>query len=216
MAVITSSTDRRNAKRNDNSVRKYFDSKYKHMVVKLLPGDHYVTGEPSEMIVTVLGSCVAACIRDPETGIGGMNHFMLPEGNASDWKATNAVMRYGNHAMEVLINDIMKMGCPRSRMEIKVFGGANVIGGGGDVGHRNAEFVKEYLKNEGFAPIAVDLKGDMARRIHYFPATGKVQRLLMRRASDKQVFNSESSYRQKMDKKPAVTADDDDGIELFG
>ncbi|MFC3050824.1 chemoreceptor glutamine deamidase CheD [Kordiimonas pumila] len=210
MAIKTD--ERRNTPRNDTTVRRYFDTKYKHMVVKLLPGDHYVTGEPSEMLVTVLGSCVAACIRDPETGIGGMNHFMLPEGNASDWRATNAVMRYGNHAMEVLINDIMKLGCPRERMEIKVFGGANVIGGGGDVGHRNASFVEEYLKNEGFRPVAVDLRGDMARRIHYFPETGKVQRLLMRRASDRQVFNQETSYQKKMQPKERDSGGD---IELF-
>lgn len=210
MGVDLQASDRRKPVRNDVGIRRYFDTKYKHMVVKLLPGDHYVTGEPSEMLVTVLGSCIAACIRDPETGIGGMNHFMLPEGNASDWRASNAAMRYGNHAMEVLINDIMKFGCPRERLEIKLFGGANVIGTGGDVGHRNAEFAEQYLKNEGFKADACDLRGDLARRIHYFPATGKVQRLLMRRAADRQIFVKETSYRRD------IKVEDKGGdIELF-
>ncbi len=209
--MTITAADRRNANRNSNQVRRYFDTKYKHMVVKLLPGDHYVSGEPSEMLVTVLGSCVAACIRDPETGIGGMNHFMLPMGDANSWTARNAAMRYGNHAMEVLINDIMKMGCPRENLEIKVFGGGNVLGQGGNVGHKNADFVEEYLKNEGFKITASDLRGDCARRIHYFPATGKVDRLLMRRASDRKVFTSETNY-QKTVKDESNTGGD---IELF-
>jgi len=201
----------RRTTKTSNDVRRYFDTKYKHMVVKLLPGDHYVSGEPSEMLVTVLGSCVAACIRDPETGIGGMNHFMLPMGNANSWTALNAAMRYGNHAMEVLINDIMKMGCPRNSLEIKVFGGGNVLGQGGDIGHKNADFVEEYLKNEGFKITASDLRGNFARRIHYFPATGKVDRLILRRASDRQVFSSEDSYQE------TVRGESDQGgdIELF-
>jgi len=202
--------DRRVGARNSSEVRRYFDSKYKHMVVKLLPGEHYVSGEPSEMIVTVLGSCVAACIRDPETGIGGMNHFMLPEGEPGDWKVSNSVMRYGNHAMEILINEIMHFGCPRERLEIKLFGGGNVIGTSGNVGHRNADFVEDYIKNEGFVAAASDLRGDHARRIHYFPASGKVDRLLLRRAADRQVFTKESSYQRN------ISQDTDGGdIELF-
>lgn len=209
--MVSTSLERRNASRNNSEIRRYFDTKYKHMVVKLLPGDHYVSGEPSEMLVTVLGSCVAACIRDPDTGIGGMNHFMLPMGEANSWTALNAAMRYGNHAMEVLINDIMKMGCPRENLEIKVFGGGNVLGQGGNIGHKNADFVEEYLKNEGFKTVASDLRGQHARRIHYFPATGKVDRLLLRRASDRKVFNSEDSYQK------TIKTDDDVGgdIELF-
>lgn len=208
--VARKAKDRRIETRNSPEVRRYFDSKYKHMVVKILPGEHYVSGEPSEMIVTVLGSCVAACIRDPETGIGGMNHFMLPEGKVGDWRVSNSVMRYGNHAMEVLINEIMRFGCPRERLEIKLFGGGNVIGTGGSVGHRNADFVEEYLRNEGFVAAAKDLRGEHARRIHYYPATGKVDRLLMRRAADRQVFSKESSYQRNIS-----TEQDGGDIELF-
>lgn len=203
--------ERRVGVRNSSEVKRYFDSKYKHMVVKLLPGEHYVSGEPSEMIVTVLGSCVSACIRDPETGIGGMNHFMLPEGEPGDWKVSNSVMRYGNHAMEILINDIMHYGCPRERLEIKLFGGGNVIGTSSGVGHRNADFVEDYLKNEGFIAVASDLRGDHARRIHYFPSTGKVDRLLLRRAADRSVFSKETSYQRNISKEEQSGGD----IELF-
>ncbi|MBL4791163.1 MAG: chemoreceptor glutamine deamidase CheD [Kordiimonadaceae bacterium] len=210
MVNALKSLERRMATRNEAQVRRYFDSKYRHMIVKLLPGEHYVTGEPSEMIVTVLGSCVAACIRDPETGIGGMNHFMLPEGEPGDWKVSNAVMRYGNHAMEILINEILRLGCPRNRLEIKVFGGGNVIGNSADIGHRNADFVEEYLLNEGLLVTSKDLRGNSARRIHYCPATGKVDRLLMRRGADTQVFNKEKSYRKGLSKPK-----DGGDVELF-
>lgn len=211
MTMAKSVSDRRNDTRNDGGIRRYFDTKYKHMVVKLLPGDHYVSGEPSEMLVTVLGSCVAACIRDPETGIGGMNHFMLPMGDSSSWRTSNAAMRYGNHAMEVLINDIMKMGCPRQNLEIKLFGGGNVLGQGGNIGHQNADFAEEYLRNEGFIIKGADLRGNHARRIHYYPSTGKVDRLLMRRATDRKVFSEESSYQRNIAKKEASGGD----VELF-
>ncbi|PCI62254.1 MAG: chemotaxis protein CheD [Kordiimonadales bacterium] len=214
MVSARESVERRMATRNEAQVRRYFDSKYKHMVVKLLPGEHYVSGEPSEMLVTVLGSCVSACIRDPETGIGGMNHFMLPEGEPGDWRASNAVMRYGNHAMEILINEILRLGCPRNRLEIKVFGGGNVLGNNStNVGHRNADFVEEYLRNEGLIIASADLRGDCARRIHYYPASGKVDRLLMRRAADTQVFNKENSYRRGISKK--TPPKDESDIELF-
>ncbi len=97
------------------------------------------------MIVTILGSCVAACIRDPETGVGGMNHFMLPESNSGKWGATNANMRYGNFAMETLVNEILKTGCPRDRLEVKLFGGGNVIPGSLKVGDQNGKFALNYL-----------------------------------------------------------------------
>ena len=213
MVSARENVERRMATRNEAQVRRYFDPKFKHMVVKLLPGEHYVSGEPSEMIVTVLGSCVSACVRDPETGIGGMNHFMLLEGEPGDWRASNAVMRYGNHAMEILINEILRLGCPRNRLEIKVFGGGNVLGHGGNVGHRNADFVEEYLRNEGLIIAGSDLRGECARRIHFYPASGKVDRLLMRRAADTQVFNKENSYRRGITRKAKASEDGD--IELF-
>ena len=101
--------------------KRYFDAKKNRNVVRVLPGEHYVVKNgKDEMIVTILGSCVAACIRDPLTGIGGMNHFMLPESNTGNWGSVSATMRYGNFAMETLINDILKTGCPKSRLEVKL------------------------------------------------------------------------------------------------
>ena len=94
----------------DNGPRRYRDPDFDATVVKVLPGEHYVTDAPDEMVVTVLGSCVAACIRDPAIGFGGMNHFMLPESSDGTWGASSSSMRYGNFAMEVLINEILEIG----------------------------------------------------------------------------------------------------------
>lgn len=173
--------------------RRYYDRRYEAMAVKLLPGDHYCTQDPNEMIVTVLGSCVAACIRDPKTGFGGMNHFMLPASDNYEWGGISAAMRFGNHAMETLINEIIRTGCPRERLEIKVFGGGNVIKSKRMVGHDNARFVETYLQNEGLAIDAKDLGGYRPRRIHYFPHSGSVKRLLLERTQDLEVFEAEQS-----------------------
>lgn len=202
---------------NDSSIKKFWDPKFGRTAVKVLPGGHYVTDDSSEMVVTVLGSCVAACIRDPLTGIGGMNHFMLPQGENGSWGGATSSMRFGNHAMEVLINRVMSLGCPRTRLEIKVFGAANVIGGMGlrtnrTVGERNAAFVRHYLENENLAIAAMDLGGERGRRIIYFPDSGRVKRLLLRRDDDKQIYREELILREKHhDAQP----EDDGSIELF-
>ena len=133
------------------------------------------------MIVTVLGSCIAACIRDPIAQVGGMNHFMLPESDDGAWGAASASLRYGNFAMERLINDILCRGGHRSRLEIKVFGGARMIGNTALIGPQNADFVEAYLKDEGLPIAAAHLRGAHARRVHYFPLTGRVRMLEMPR-----------------------------------
>ena len=193
------------------NIKRYFDPKFGAYACKVLPGEHYVTSNPEDMLVTVLGSCVSACIRDPETGFGGMNHFMLPSSKTGEWgKTTGVAMRYGNHAMEALINSVVVRGCPRSRLEIKLFGGANVIDASHLIGKQNADFALQYLKNEGLALDAVDLGGDRPRRIHYFPATGKVKRLLLRRTSDRSVIAEECKYKAELAGK-RVAGD----VELF-
>ena len=113
--------------------------------VRVLPGGAYVTRRTDEMIVTVLGSCVAACIRDPASGFGGLNHFMLPESESGTWNGVSAAMRYGNHAMEVLINEVLKSGCRRQDLEIKLFGGADLTDGPSLIGSSNVAFVLDYL-----------------------------------------------------------------------
>jgi chemotaxis protein CheD len=186
-----------------------YDPRYRAHMVRVLPGEYYTTGTDEEMIVTVLGSCVAACIRDPRTGYGGMNHFMLPESSSGDWNGSNASMRYGNYAMEALINDILKSGCLRQDLEIKLFGGANVAGQS-NVGSKNADFALSYLEAEGLRVVAQDLGGMHGRRIHYVPSTGKVQRVLLKRAADVAVVEEERQYQSKL-----KTAPVEGDIELF-
>jgi chemotaxis protein CheD len=143
--------------------------------VKLNPGDYYVSRNKAETIVTVLGSCVAACIRDPLAMVGGMNHFMLPGSDDGAWGLASASLRYGNFAMERLINDILCRGGHRSRLEIKVFGGARIFGAA--IGPQNADFVEAYLKGEGLSITAASLRGNHAGRIHYSPLSGRVRML---------------------------------------
>jgi chemotaxis protein CheD len=147
--------------------------------IKIGPGEHYVTRQKNEAIVTVLGSCVAACIRDPIAGVGGMNHFMLPESTTGRWGGASANMRYGNFAMEVLINDILRHGGQRHRMEIKLFGGATMIASGSTIGPQNADFVEAYLKAEQMSVAAHHLRGHHARRVEYEPFDGRVRLLEM-------------------------------------
>ncbi len=194
--------------------RRWFDPTFKIMAVKVLPGEHYVSTAGQEMIVTVLGSCVSACVWEPRMKIGGMNHFMLPESN-SEHSLADKSMRYGNHAMEELINDLLRRGARREALEIKVFGGGNVIasmtgGGTGPIGDRNSEFVRRYLNAEGLRIAAEDLGGPHPRRIHFFPRIGKVIRLFLKKDVERAVLTRELSYRSKLKDVP-VEGD----VELF-
>ena len=144
--------------------------------------------------------------------MGGLNHFLLPESGTGQWGETSAAMRYGNHAMETLINDIIKRGGDRRRFEVKVFGGANIIESRSAtrVGNCNVAFIERYLANEGCAVAAQHLGGTLPRRVHYFPTTGKVMMLLLRRPPDKDLFRRELDYSRK------VKVEDDGGsIEMF-
>jgi chemotaxis protein CheD len=194
----------------NNTVRRYRDPEFDATVVKVLPGEHYVTNSPGEMIVTVLGSCVAACIRDPYINFGGMNHFMLPQSADGAWGTASASMRYGNFAMEVLINEILSRGGRRERLEIKVFGGGNVLAGATPVGTRNAAFVEAYLEAEGLKATASHLRGNLPRRVHYFPVTGKVMMRELRRSDDQIVLDTEKKYLTKLSAPPSSG-----DIELF-
>jgi chemotaxis protein CheD len=177
--------------------------------IKIGPGEHYVTRNVHETIVTVLGSCVAACIRDPVAGVGGMNHFMLPESQTGQWGGSSANMRYGNFAMEQLINDLMQQGGARKRMEVKVFGGARMISSGGAIGHQNADFVEAYLKAEKMPIAAHHLRGEHARRIEYAPSDGRV-RLLEMGIDLREVRKAETRFIKTI-RRPQR----DDSIELF-
>ncbi|HWQ86604.1 chemotaxis protein CheD [Brevundimonas sp.] len=142
-------------------------------------GSHHVTGDRSVVFSTILGSCVAACIRDPLVGVGGMNHFLLPEapgGGAGD-------RRYGAQAMELLINGLLALGARRDRLEAKVFGGARMTAGFNDIGGKNAEFVRRFLHEDGIPIVSESLGGMLARRIHYTPSTGAAAQHLVQDAA---------------------------------
>ena len=192
--------------------RRVFDPANAVWMMKLFPGEFYVTGKSDEMIVTVLGSCVAACIRDPVTGIGGMNHFMLAQHTSGAWGGDLRSARFGNFAMEKLINELLKAGCARERLEVKVFGGGNVTDTSNAVGTENAEFVLRYLAAEGLRCAAQDLGGTQPRRIHYYPTTGRVVRRLLGLAETYDVTHEENDYGKRLLAEKSRGGD----IELFG
>ncbi len=177
----------------------YHDRHFERQAVKILPGEYYVT-TGDKLIVTVLGSCVAVCLRDKYTGIGGMNHFLLPnDGNADSGLLTESA-RYGVYAMELLINHLLKMGANRSRFEAKVFGGGNVLRGMtvNNVGQRNAEFVLDYLQVEQIPVVARDLLGEFPRKVYFFPDTGQVLVKKIKTLHNSTITDRESEYRMRV------------------
>lgn len=195
---------------HEGEPKRFFDPQFKHFAVKIMPGTHYVTARRDEMLVTTLGSCVSACIRDTALGVGGMNHFMLPESETGQWSGANAAMRYGNHAMETLLNDVLAMGGAKNRLEIKLFGGGHVLDTSNEVGQKNVKFVQRYLKNEHLAPNAEHLGGEQARKIIYFPRTGVVKMKLLDRTSNAQVRTAEKELLTTLTHKKI-----EGSIELF-
>jgi chemotaxis protein CheD len=141
--------------------------------IHIVQGEYRVSGDPNVVVSTLLGSCVAACIRDPVAGVGGMNHFLLP---GEDSKSHSAdVERYGDYLMELLVNGLMKKGAHRDRLEAKLFGGARMMGGLSDIGQKNAEFAERYLKYEGIMLVSKDLGGQQGRRLQYWPVSGRAR-----------------------------------------
>lgn len=178
---------------------RYFDRYFQQEAVKILPGEFYAT-QSKRMIVTVLGSCVAVCLRDRRTGFGGMNHFLLPGDISSggDFLAESA--RYGNYAMEMLINQLIKFGASRTQLEAKVFGGANLMQNMTvtNVGQRNAEFTLDYLRMENIPLLAQDLLDVYPRKIYFFPESGKVLVKKLRVLHNTTIMDRESEYRMRM------------------
>lgn len=173
--------------------RYYFDREFGVAAVKLLPGEYYVT--PKNMVLTtVLGSCVSACVRDNTAGIGGMNHFMLPDRADPGFDDAGVAMRYGAHAMEVLLDELFRAGARRERLEAKVFGGGAVLANMTqlNIGERNADFVLRYLQLERVRVAAQDLRGKLPRRVNYFPASGRVAMRRLRRQDDVLLVQNEA------------------------
>jgi chemotaxis protein CheD len=189
----------------------YFDRFFDCEAVKILPGEYFVTNN-NKLIVTVLGSCVAVCLRDKYSGIGGMNHFLLPNDGGTESGLNTESGRYGVYAMELLINHLLKLGANRNRFEAKVFGGANVLRGFtvNNVGQRNADFVLDYLHNEGIPVIAKDLLDEYPRKVYYFPETGRVMVKKIKSIHNSTIIDRESEYRLRV--KYAPKSGD---VELF-
>lgn len=181
----------------------YYDSHFRLEATKILPGEYYVTSKRA-VLVTLLGSCVAACIRDPESGIGGMNHFMLPvDGSVSKGEAS---ARYGDSAMQILIGHLLRLGACRQRLEAKVFGGGAVLDGlaYGNVGARNAGFVLDYLREQGIPVLAHDLLGICPRRVYYFPHSGRVLVKRLQRTRHAPLCSGENEYAADLFSKGAI------------
>lgn len=188
---------------------RYFDGHFRRPAVKLMPGE-YVVGRSGELLCTVLGSCVSACMRDPVAGVAGMNHFLLPSSNDAGQDAT---ARYGVHAMELLINGLLRAGARRQRIEVKLFGGANLMRTRSDnnVGHNNARFALAFIRQEGLGLVSQDLFGHEPRKIWYFPDTGKVMLRRLRLTRNDTIIRREVDYSRRLASKPDASGD----VELF-
>jgi chemotaxis protein CheD len=185
-------------------LRRFWDPAQGCMTVKVLPGEFYVSDQ-EEMLSTVLGSCVSACIHDVRRGIGGMNHFMLPEpvGERDSWSSTvGRAARYGSDAMEQLINAILKAGGQRVDLRVKVFGGGRVLARMSDVGQRNIDFVQRYIAAENLALVASDLGDVFPRQVQFFPQNGRARVRLLRRSDDVALVAGESGYLKRLANDP--------------
>jgi chemotaxis protein CheD len=176
----------------------YFDRQFQRSARKILPGEFFATNR-DEVIVTVLGSCVAACLMDPVAMIGGMNHFMLPLGRPGQNPDVFFAARYGAAAMEYLINDLMHLGAERDRLVAKVFGGAKVMEGLSDVGGQNALFVRTYLHQEGIPLWSEDLGGPWPRKVYFFPHNGQVLVKRIDRIHNRTILEREASYLRQVE-----------------
>ena len=188
---------------------RYFDRKFESEAVKVLPGEYFVTST-NVLMVTVLGSCVSACIRDREKGIGGMNHFMLAD--SGEVSAVSASARYGTYAMEILINHLLKLGARKSNLEAKVFGGGRVMEKltSSMVGERNSEFVMRFLGTEGIAVAAQDLLDVYPRKVYFFPHCGRVLVKKLVRMHNDTLIRREKEYAARLTEAPVAGE-----VELF-
>jgi len=190
------------------SINGFWDHGLQSWVRQILPGDCYVS-KHEEIIATVLGSCVAACVRDPIAKIGGMNHFMLPYGPKG--RHEDASARYGCYALEQLLNALYKHGARRERLEVKVFGGGRVIPGLSDVGEGNIAFVRHFVAVEKLTLLAEDVGDNVARRLRYYPTTGRASVQHLPVSENARVASLETAHRQEVLRK----AEGPGEVELF-
>jgi chemotaxis protein CheD len=145
-------------------------------LIHVIQGECRTSADPDVVFTTTLGSCIAACMHDPVARIGGMNHFLLPEEQGAEQAVS---MRYGAYAMELLVNGLMRAGARRERLQTKLFGGGRLSDGMTDIGDKNATFAEEFLAREGLRFVGGSLRGRHARRIQFWPATGRARQLAL-------------------------------------
>lgn len=174
--------------------------------INIVQGEYHVTDDPDVVLTTLLGSCIAACIRDPFAGVGGMNHFLLP--GSRDSGPDGQALRHGVYAMEVLLNALFSHGARRERLEAKLFGGARLIDGLTDIGWQNAEFAERFLRDEGIRQVGGSVRGEHGRKIQFWPASGRARQALMEHES-LPIFEVERRTR------PVAPPVDDGSVELF-
>lgn len=186
-------------------VRRYRDAQHGLTVARLLPGDCYATDQ-DEILDTVLGSCVAACVRCPRLQMGGMNHFMLPRPSGVERDSWSDVVgrgtRYGAAAMERLINMLLSRGARRDELEIKIFGGARVLATVSDIGDHNIRFVREYLAREGLRIVAEDVGDVYPRHVRYYARSGRVRVRKLGSATSRGVGAREAKLLEALDHAP--------------
>ncbi|MBH0206620.1 MAG: chemoreceptor glutamine deamidase CheD [Nitrospira sp.] len=192
-------------------VRRMRDGRFPHEIASILPGEFFVSAAPM-VVYTVLGSCISACIRDPIAGVGGMNHFMLPEPKGRDGPAWGEPTRYGSFAMESLINGILKRGGLRSRLEVKLFGAGKIYEGKIDVGANNAAWVTHYLESEGLPVVKADLGDVFPRKVYYFTDSGRVLMKKIERLKNQTILEREAEYSVRLAQRKEEPAED---VTLF-
>lgn len=190
----------------------YHDRQFDIDAVKILPGEYYVTNGDL-LLSTTLGSCIAACIRDKVSGIGGINHFMLPDMGTDNTVPASASARYGSYAMELLINELLKLGARRVNLEAKVFGGGNVLANMTvtRVGSRNTAFALDYLATEGIRIVGKDVLDEFPRKVYFFPKTGRALVKKLRATRNDTLIVREVDYAKRISSVKQVSGE----VELF-
>ena len=198
----------------DGGPKIYFDPQFGCDAAKILPGEYYASGREM-VIVTTLGSCVSACLWDDFRKVGGMNHFMLPDSGSNGFDLFGESGRYGVFAMELLINELIKMGAQKGRLKAKVFGAGNVMQSlaSSNVGERNAEFVARFLATERIPVLASDLLDVWPRKVYLFPTTGRVLVRKLKTLNNDTIATRERTYSSQLKKVESAKAGGD--IELF-
>lgn len=190
-------------------VNRYFDKRNNTFAAKILPGEYYVTHN-QEVVTTVLGSCVSVCIYDPINAIGGMNHFMLPSGN-NDNDILSESFRYGDVAMEKLVNVILRHGGDKAKLVFKAFGGGQIIKNMTNIGQRNISFLHKFMTMEGYKLSASDLGGPHPRKLLFYPLDGKVKLKRLQHMHNDTIIERENRYKTEISSQEEVTGD----IDLF-